>query len=591
MVALFQSDLNYSKVCTQFMTVINMFTRISIIGFLLISATVNATTDVSVTVDRNPVMVNESFVLEVVANDSLDGNDLDLTPLRQSGLVVGRTATSSSTQIINGSISKTTSWNVVLLARKEGNYTIPPLTIDGVSSQPITVSVVQSNAAAGQNNQTIFLKNIIEQTDLYLQQTVKLVTRLYFAPNVDLQSGTLSDPILDQAFIKQHGKDKDSSEIIMGVRYRVIERIYTVTPQSSGTFTISSPAFNGEISTGRRRSTFSNFGGTKPVTSIGSDIEINVSSIPKQYSGTWLPSDLVMLNEEWQPNQDSYEVGEPITRTFTLTALNVNEEQLPEVIGNYPDSFKTYPDQSESHSEVRQNAIVSQRVSTEAIVATKAGEFVLPEVSVNWFNTKTKREEVATIPAKTINIVPSTNAQAAPMTNLQTPIIESTAIGEQTCDLPSDSTYSDNDSSNLPTGSYNTLLMWAGWALWIFTSLIWLLSSLLRRKQNKQPQSPHSKVTYDKSVLKQACLNNQANMVRAELLKWAKVEFTQPVLTLSALMPLVNPELQQQISILQNSQYSKHNTEWSGKAFWNAFKMFNSTTKKKSDSNLPPLNG
>jgi len=574
-----------------------MFIRFSAITLLLISSVAQATTEVTVSLDRNPVLVNESFVLEIVANDSLDANAFDLTQLSQSGFVVGRTATSSQTRIINGSISKTTRWNVVLLARKTGTFNIPALRIDSVYSKPLTVSVVKSNYSTAQSTQTIFVKNSIEQADLYLQQTVKLVTRLYFAPNVDLQSGTLSDPMLDGASIKQNGKDKDASEIIMGVRYRVIERIYMVTPQSSGTFTIKSPAFNGEIGTGQRRSNFSNFGGTKPVTSVGNDIEIKVSSIPKKYSGSWLPSDLVMLNEEWQPNQDTYEVGEPITRTFTLLALNVNEEQLPEVVGKYPDSFKTYPDQSESHSEVRQNAIVSQRVSTEAIVATKAGKFTLPAVSINWFNTKTKRQDVATIPAKNITIVPSSNQQSsAPMTNLQTPIFESSNVSNETCEA---ATGQDNTDGTTQSTS-NTLLsplMWIGWVLWVLTCVAWFITNKRSgkstnqiTKQNKSNKN-YDLAAFNQSILKQACMNSEAHLVRDELLKWAKVEFTQPVLTLTALIPLVNPELQQQISILNSSQYSQQSTSWSGKELWNAFKLFNSNSKTVTPDDLPPLNG
>lgn len=574
-----------------------IFTRALATVLIFISSMAQATTEVTVSLDRNPVLVNESFVLEIIANDSLGANAFDVSQLSQTGLVVGRTATSSQTQIINGSISKTTRWNVVLLAQKTGSFKIPALRIDSIYSKPLTVSVVKSNYSSGQKTQTIFVKNSIEETDLYLQQTVKLVTRLYFAPNVDLKSGTLSDPTLDGASIKQHGKDKDSSEIIMGVRYRVIERIYMVTPQSSGTFTIESPAFNGEIGTGQRRSSFSSFGGTKPVTSLGNDIKIKVSSIPKKYSGAWLPSDLVMLNEEWQPNQDSYEVGEPITRTFTLLALNVNEEQLPEIVGKYPDSFKTYPDQSESHSEVRQNAIVSQRVSTEAIVATKAGTFELPAVSINWFNTKTKRQDVATIPAKKITIVASTNPQSsAPMTNLQTPIIESSSIGSESCEAANEQ----GNSNGITNGTSNTFLsplMWLGWALWVITGLAWFIvnkrSGKSTDKINKQNKSykNNDQVAFNKSILKQACMSSEASLVRDELLKWAKVEFTQPVLTLTALIPLVNPELQEQIATLNASQYSQQSTSWSGKELWSAFKLFSSNAKKETPDDLPPLNG
>ena len=75
---------------------------------LLIANKAFALTQLTATVDRNPVMVNESFVLQIVANDSIDVSDLDMSPLMRSGLTVGRTSTSSQTQIINGNISKTT---------------------------------------------------------------------------------------------------------------------------------------------------------------------------------------------------------------------------------------------------------------------------------------------------------------------------------------------------------------------------------------------------------------------------------------------------------------------------------------------------
>lgn len=571
-----------------------IFSRVCAASLMLFAAFTQATTQVTVTVDRNPVMVNESFVLEIVANDSLDGNDLDLTPIRQSGLVVGRTATSSQTQIINGSISKTTSWNVVLLARKEGQFIIPSLTIDGVSSTPITVNVIKSSTANGQTNQPIFLKNTIEQTELYLQQTVKLVTRLYFAPNIDLQSGTLTDPSLDGAAIKQHGKDKDSSEIIMGVRYRIIERVYTLTPQSSGRFTITSPAFNGEISTGRRRSSFSNFGGTKPVTSLGNDIVINVKSIPQDYSGPWLPSELVMLNEEWQPEQDSYEVGEPITRTFTLTALNVNEEQLPEITGTYPSSFKTYPDQSESHSDIRQNAIVSQRISTEAIVATQPGEFTLPEVKVSWFNTKTKRQEVATIASKNIIIKPSSNAQAAtPVTNLQSPI-QQTTISENNQCLSQDEAGS-NIGSTGDDNSLNSLIKnsnwftWLGWGLWLFTLAAWFTRAAVKPQSKMPEKQEQSTSAFNSKALKKACSDNDANEVRIELLKWARCEFSQSITSLTELSKVVNPELQQQITQLQASKYSKQPSAWTGKDLWRAFSLYRSNKPLNKKDELPSL--
>ncbi|NVK24154.1 MAG: protein BatD [Gammaproteobacteria bacterium] len=571
-----------------------------ILSCFLFTGISRAATELSASVDRNPVMENESFVLQLVVNDSVDSDELDLSPLQQSGLLIGRSNTSSQTQIINGSISKSTTWNVVMLARNAGEYRIPALEINGVKSQPITVQVVKSNAQAGEQSQPIFLKNSIENDALYLQQTTKLVTRLYFAPNVDLQSGTLTDPSLDSAFIKQQGKDTETSEIIMGTRYRVIERIYAVTPQSSGEFTITSPTFNGEISTDRRRSVFSNFGSRKPVSSIGNDITITVAPIPDDYSGSWLPSDLVQLHEEWQPNKDSYEVGEPITRTFTLTALNVNEEQLPEIKGQYPSDFNMYPDQSESHSAVRQNAVVSQRVSSEAIVANKAGTYTLPEVTLNWFNTQTNRKETATIPAKTITIVASSSKNDNTLVSnipLQSQSLEN---GGQQCPAP-EVAQNEQEALSCPETvslSINSwLLTLSGWIAWLITTLLLVLK--LKAHRNR-PQQSNTQVNvtepqFDKSALKKGCSENNVSVVRSQLVLWAKEHISDEVDNLQSLLGKIDKttELATEIRRLNQSQYGRQKTDWNGDLLWKAYENYARDTKvstNKLNDDLPPLN-
>ena len=564
----------------------NLFsTLILVLGFVTLPTW--AMTKLTASVDRNPVMERESFVLEVVADDSVNSDELDLSPLDGTGFIVGRTASSSQTQIINGAVSKTTSWSIVLVARQAGEFQIPAFELQGVKSQPISVRVVKSSAKPGQSNQPIFLKNDIEQQSLYLQQAVKLVTRLYFSPQVELQSGSLSDPVLDGAIIQQQGKDKETSEIIMGVRYRVIERVYTVTPQTSGSFTIQSPTFNGEVASGnRRRSMFSAFTQTKPVTAFGEDINIDVAPIPDDYAGTWLPSEIVQLNEEWQPEKDQFEVGEAITRTFTLTALNVSEAQLPEVTGTYPVGFKVYPDQSESHSVLRQNALVSQRISSEAIVANQAGEFELPAVSISWFNTKTRRQETAQVPARTVTIVPASQNSAlatAPTTNA--PAMTSTQACPVEC--PTSLVESDTDPASSP---FTDWLMALGWLLWLLTALLWFITRKAGSKTNNKLLE--TKRSFSLTNLRAACKNNDANATRHELIAWGQAQFGH-VHNLAELEAKLPSKLQREIRRLNLSQYSKSPQAWHGDALWQLVKNYHAECSKtrQASNSLAPLNG
>ena len=552
--------------------------------FSLFSAHSFARTELTASVDRNPVMENESFILQIVANESIDSNKLDLSSLTRSGLTVGRTSTSSQTQIINGSISKTTTWNTVLLARQAGNYRIPALEVDGAKTNAIDVKVIKSSKQNGQNTQPIFLKNSVENSELYLQQSTKLITRLYFAPNVDLQSGTLTDPALTGAIIKQQGKDKETSEIIMGVRYRVIERTYTLTPQGSGEFTIASPSFNGEISTDRRRSTFSMLGSRKPVSSIGNDLTITVFPIPTDYQGSWLPSDLVQLNDEIQPQQDSYKVGEPITRTFTLTALNVNEEQLPELKGQYPSSFNVYPDQSESYSAVRQNAIVSQRISSEAIVPTQPGTFTLPEVTINWFNTQTKQLQVARIPAKQIQVEAALNNEDNTLvTNIP---MQQQPLTDNSCPEITEPTTSCEVTDLIQNN--NWLITLSGWFVWLITIIGFLLFKRQPRAKSATIESAPS--TFDLKSLKQACKQNDAAVVRKLLIEWAKQQINPQIRNLSELKPHVSCGFAAEIDLLNQQQYSVNKTAWSGEALLSMLKKHKSDKDKVQSSDLPPLN-
>lgn len=547
----------------------------AIFSFLLISSLMSlsfstfAQLKLQASVDRNPVMINESFILEITANESVDVSDLDLSPLARTGLIQGRTATSSQTQIINGDIAKTTRWSIVLLARNAGDYQIPALSLNNVRSNPITVKVVPGNPNKGKSGNEIFVKSRVEHDSLYLQQSTKLITRLYFSSQVDLQGGTLLDPSLDGATIKQQGKDREDSEIIMGVRYRVIERTYTLTPQSSGQFTITSPTFNGEISVNRRRSSFSAFSNSKPVSAIGNDVSINVLPIPNGYQGAWLPSDMVQLAEEWQPNTVEFTVGEPITRTLTLTALNVNPEQLPELTGSYPSSFKVYPDQGETHAVARQNAIVAQRVQSEAIVATEVGEFTLPEMTVSWFNTKTKQQQNAVLPSRTIKVVAAAESEQ--------PILPALTSPQTQADCPV--------TASTPSNTLWSWFSYLGWLLWLLTMVLWW------KKSNKAPKHTESQPqAYSLSALKAACKQNNYQQVRVELLKWAQSMWPEKnIRHLNQLNGLVSDELWQAMNEVQQAMYSTKATSWDGNQFYNVFKN-QKVSPAKSEKTLAKLN-
>ena len=405
----------------------------------LISAAAYADVNsVEATIDRNPVMLDEAIRLTITADGSADRDAFDSSPLLKD-FVVGRTSVSSQTSIVNFDTKRTTVWTTTLFPRKEGMFTIPSLTIEGKSTKPIQVEVIpvqeQSNVA-----RDYFVTTDIDLNEAYLNQQLLYTVKLFLSSNIE--RGSLQAPEMQNAEITQLGEDKQYTDIVNGRRYQIIERQFAVVPQASGEFTLRGPIFTGEVMAANTNQRFGFFNRTQQINRVGPDITVNIKPIPQGIDYPWLPSEMVRVDEEW-PQGDNFVAGEPVTRIVTLTALGVVEEQLPDIPEFYPPNFKLYPDQSNTTTVEKDQSLISQRQTSLAIIPTQPGDFVLPEITIPWFNTLTQKTEYATIPARSITVAPATGSNN-PSNALPT---SDTTVDDTQSDLPSEAIKPDVDSS------------------------------------------------------------------------------------------------------------------------------------------------
>ena len=420
-------------------------TRIVFLLTLLLSTAAYADVNsLEATIDRNPVMLDEAIRLTVTADGSADRDAFDSSPLLKD-FVVGRTSVSSQTSIVNFDTKRTTVWTTTLFPRKEGTFTIPSLTIEGKSTQPIQVKVIpvqeQSNVA-----RDYFVTTDIDVKEAYLNQQLLYTVKLFLSSNIE--RGSLQAPEMQNAEITQLGEDKQYTDIVNGRRYQIIERQFAVVPQASGEFTLRGPIFTGEVMAANTNQRFGFFNRTQQINRVGPDITVNIKPIPQGIDYPWLPSEMVRVDEEW-PQGDSFVAGEPVTRIVTLTALGVVEEQLPDIPEFYPPNFKLYPDQSNTTTVEKDQSLISQRQTSLAIIPTQPGNFVLPEITIPWFNTLTQQTEYATIPARSITVAPASGANNANTPNsLDTPSISSASNEDIQNDIPSTATQPNASASN-----------------------------------------------------------------------------------------------------------------------------------------------
>lgn len=449
------------------------------IWLLLLTFSAHAeVTSVTATVDKNPVMLDEAITLTVTAEGDAEREAFDSSVLL-SDFVVGRTSVSSQTSIINFDTRRTTTWSTTLFPRKVGTFTIPAFTIEGQKSAPVEVRVIPVQQGDNAPARDYYVSTEVNNDSVYLQQQLRYTVKLYLSSQIE--RGSLQAPELENAQIQQLGDDKQYTELVNGRRYQVVERNFAVLPQQSGTFTIRGPVFSGEVIAPNTNQRFGFFNRTQTINRVGPDVQVEVKPIPAEVDYHWLPSDFVQLDEEWQ--SDTFTVGEPVTRTLTLTAVGVVEEQLPEIEQIYPPDFKLYPDQANSASAEKDNRLIVQRTESVAMIPTKAGSYIIPEVRVPWFNVSTGKTEYAKLPSRTINVIAASgqSTPAATPPPMQPAAPQPAEETEQTPTQPATAETTQNEWDNL-----HTIML----ALWLLTLIGWLFTYVQLKKRGPRNFTP-----------------------------------------------------------------------------------------------------
>ncbi len=557
---------------------------------------------VTATVDKNPAMLNESVILTVIADDNVNRNALDTSPLLQD-FIVGRVSVSSQTNIINFKTTRTTRWQIVLIPRKSGIINIPALSIEDKSTSPIALTVLSTSSAQAKQQQELFITTELSEKEIYVQQLLTLTVKLHFS--AELKRGSLTEPNLPGATIEQIGQDKENDSIINGKRYRVIERTYAITPQQSGEFTLIAPMFSGEVMVqSQRRSNFLSFGETKPVSVVGEEIAVTVLPIPDAYPQQvqWLPSEIITLHQEWQPNINEFKVGEPITRTILLTAAGLSKEQLPKLTMKTPAGIKVYPDQAELNSTLAQERLVSQLRQNFALVASHPGTFELPEIKISWWNTVTNRYQQASLPAQTITVQPSDSMQEdGPTTNQQAP--SNMSNQQDLAEINATTNPAQNTSETPVVIIEQSKLQWVFLALWLITLLAWLLHIIWLKKVGTISSSPentilkanktnnHSAQQYYLALLA-ACKNNDAQSAINLILPWLNSTYENNIATLDqATTQVASPLFSHAVDQLQQYLYGKNSgNAWQGNELFTAVTQLNKQQKSSNSTVAIQLN-
>lgn len=385
------------------------------VGFFY-SQLLSAAPQVLTSVSNNQVSLGDIFVLNIEIDDSDSDYQLDTRPLEKE-FNVFRPSKSQRTEYINGNFTQKTQFQISLQAKRTGDLSIPVLYIGPLNTEAIKISVTPASEQATETaDNQVFIENSINKTSLYIGQPLIFTTVLYISQATE--NMTLVGPELKDASIEVYGQDKNGEVIRNGIRYNTITRQFQISTDKAGDFMINSPLLSGNLRKVVNISNRQNQIIAVPINVRGDSLQIQIKDKPADYQGKWLVSEDVSFLENTPLTQQTFHLGDPITRTVTLQIASINKDKLPTIDFNYPEGLRFYPDQDEIKEGQANGLLYSQRTMRHAIIPDQAGELTLPEIKIAWWNSLTDKQEYAVLPAQTLTIL-AANKQPANIENAQ----------------------------------------------------------------------------------------------------------------------------------------------------------------------------
>ncbi|MFD1217800.1 BatD family protein [Microbulbifer celer] len=488
--------------------------------------------DLTASVDRNELAINETFTLRVRYKGPQSGGQPDFNLLEQDFEILSRQQ-SNQYRVINGKAESFTEWALTLAPLKEGKLFVPSLHLHGQVSDAIPITVNKAGQSPSGNNRQAFLEVELDKDKLHVQEQLLVKVRLY--TTVGLHD-IATDPLQIPGAHVEKVDEQRYERRIDGVGHAVYEITYAVFPESSGELQI--PPINYIAVTGRR-DPFSLFNRNAQRIRLRSEAKtVEVEPKPDSYSGThWLPARSLGLVQSWSKDPEEFKVGEPITRIITLRAEGLRAAQLPPLPKLNVDGLKTYPDQPQQEDQPGVNGITGSRVETTAIVATRPGNYQLPPITITWWDTKTGRQRATQLPAFRFNV-----------TGL--PVVDSAAPGNTQPTQPSPS------ATEVEPGFWQKVAIAA-----IASHLLWIVYFFYANKRNRAGAPQKSGRTTNKVVapekLTELVKSGSPQEIQSALRQWIGDRWPEVrTLNLEAAAQQLNiSELSQLVEMLNSAIY------------------------------------
>jgi len=530
---------------------------------------------VTANVDRSSVDLNESFMLEIVVDTSIDVQP-DLSVLDEK-FYRGQVSQLSNTSIINGQIRRSRTWTITLMAKATGSQEIPAISIGTEKTQPLIIVINEPvNAPPGEAD--VFVTSEVDQTETYVQAQILYRLKVYRA--VSTRQPALRNGVITgvEVLVETAGEESTYEAVLDGKAYSVVERVVAIYPQESGQISITPARFEARVLRDGRIT------GRKVFESDAHTINVlPIPAPPADYpDAAWLPARDVTLSEEWSRDPSRIGAGEPVTRHITISALGQLETQIPALQPPVVDGLNVYADKPELSRRIEAGGIRGIRKDQYAIIGVRGGAMEIPPIEVPWWDIEGGEWRVARLPSRTINIEAFDTPVASPPT--AEPLVAAAAEDEAQEALP----------SLVADGFWKQASQLLA-AIWLLTIFAWWWSSRSPQTETREPAPPpvykiQAKILH---AARKAAKNGDRAAVRSAIIEWGRLQWPDDApRSISEFASRVSSPLTEELRNLSSVSYGPADSDWDGQAMAKALRSISvlaEDDKVTAQDPLPPL--
>lgn len=167
---------------------------------------------------------------------------------------------------------------------------------------------------------------------------------------------------------------------------------YLVFPQAKGTLTVPSAKIEVAYALPDGKS-------SPPTMLTSPPLRIEARMPPGAEKGKYfLTTDSFQVSQSLSRKIDNLHVGDVITRTVTMTAENTVGISIPPLKFEAPQGLKLYPGSPKVTETAERGTIEATRTESTTYVPEKEGHYTLPEITILWWNPRTKTMNKASLP-------------------------------------------------------------------------------------------------------------------------------------------------------------------------------------------------